>query len=501
MTLDPLSALFCPRSVAFVGGAGMAAILRYHREQGFAGRSWVVNPKYSTLEGIECVASVEALPEAPDLAFVSVNRDAATPVIAALRDRGCRAVICHAGGFAETGADGRARQAAFEAAVGDMVALGPNAAGVANFLDPFAAILDHMGVAHVSSGVAILSQGGGFLCDAVFADRSLAISHLVGCGNQSVTTVAECAEYLLDDPRVSAIGLSFEGLPETASLRRAAMKAQQLGKPIIAIKFGTTAAGAHVVASHTASMAGQGAGWEALFARLGIISTASEEEFFETLKLADEGALPRGRRVLVTSVSGVMGVMLADHLSEAGFELPQPSDGTAARLRALLPAIATPCNPQDVTMAAWNDAPRQRAIYETLLDEGVDIALMVQNFPRPGMWDISEYAAQTQAMGEAAAGRGLTAVQLAPLAECFPAEQRTHTQQMGLVPMQGLQACVAALGHGVWWHEWRAAVVAQAMDLTRVPPPPGPPDEALDEAQSKAVLRDHGIPVPRFAVC
>ncbi|MCP4389911.1 MAG: acetate--CoA ligase family protein, partial [Gammaproteobacteria bacterium] len=406
---------------------------------------WVVNPNYDEIEGYRCYARLEDLPEAPDLAFIAIRREAAVEAIEVLKQLGCGAFVCNAAGFAETGDEGDDLQRRLVVAAGDMPALGPNAVGLVNYVDPMAAMMDHFGVHQVEHGVAIISQGGGVLCDAVFCDRGLSITHMVGCGNQAVTGAESCVDYLLDDPRVRAVGLSFEGLHDVAGLRRAAARALSLGKPIVAMKFGKSEAGARASASHTASMTGRGEAWEALFRRLGIVSVASESEFFEALKLFDSGHIPKGRRVLVTAASGVMGVMLADHLSAAGFDLPQPDDDRKQKLRELLPGIATPCNPQDVTMAVWNHKERQRDIYATLLEQGYDIALMVQNYPRDGMWDISEYEAQVEALGEACAGCDVAALQLAPMVDCFPAHARNHTQSLGLAAMQGLEECIAAL--------------------------------------------------------
>ncbi|MDP5085513.1 MAG: acetate--CoA ligase family protein [Yoonia sp.] len=496
-----LDALFRPLSVAFVGGSNLDPALRYHRDLGFAGDTWVVNPKYKEIQGYTCFPTIDDLPHAPDLAFVAIRREAAIETIAALRDKGCKAVVCNAAGFAETGEIGGDLQARLVAAAGDMIMLGPNAIGVVNFADPVAVMMDHFGVHTAARGVAICSQGGGFLCDAVFSDRGLAITHMVGGGNQAVTGLELCLDYLLDDPRVTAVGLSFEALRDIASLRRAAAKALRLGKPIVAIKFGKSEVGAMAAASHTASMTGAGAAWEALFDRLGIVSTNSESEFFETLKLFDSGQIPKGRRVMVTAVSGVMGVMLADHLSAAGFELPQPTGPRYDRLRAVLPAIATPCNPQDVTMAAWNDLDQQTAIYSALLDEGYDVAMMIQNYPREGMWDVAEYEAQVAALGAACAGRDVAALQLAPMVDCFPGHARDHTQSLGLAAMQGLEECIKALSHAVWWQERRAQLIAEGLDaLADVPhalPVAGIPQ---DEARAKALISQAGISVPRSGV-
>ncbi len=494
---DALDALFRPKSIAFIGGSNLNPALKYHADLGFEGQTWVVNPKYDKLQGYPCVSTIDDLPDRPDLAFVAIRRERAIDAITALRLKGCRAVVCNAAGFAETGEKGGDLQARLVDAAGEMAVLGPNAVGLVNFADPMAAMMDQFGVHSVETGVAICSQGGGLLCDAVFSDRGLPITHMVGGGNQAVTGMEDCVEYLLDDPRVTAVGLSFEGLRDVCGLRRAAAKALRVGKPIVAIKFGKTAAGAQAAASHTASMTGAGAAWEALFDRLGIISTNSESEFFETLKLCHSGQIPKGRRALVTAASGVMGVMLADHLSAAGFELPQPTGERVTRLREVLPVMATPCNPQDITMGAWNDLERQTAIYSALLDEGFDLAMVVQNYPREGMWEISEYEAQVEALGAACAGRDVAALQLAPMVECFPRDAREHTQGLGLAAMQGLEESVAALSHALWWRERREALLTEGLaHLTEVPSSAPMPGRRFDEASAKILLAEHGVSVP-----
>ncbi len=434
-----------------------------------------------------------------DLAFVGVPRHAAVTVIAQLRDQGCKAVICNAAGFLETGDDDS--QARLSDAARGMALLGPNSIGLVNFLYPMAAVMDHFGCAHPTSGVAIVSQGGGFLCDCVFADRGLPVTHLVGCGNQAGVCVSEATEYLLNDPRVTAVGLSFEGVGDIAALRRAAARAATLGKPIVALKFGRSDVGAKAAASHTASMTGAGAAWDALFDRLGIIATNTMSEFLETLKLVDAGQVPRGRRALVTAASGVMGIMLADHLSAAGFELPQPTDEITARMRPLLPDIATPANPMDVTMAAWNDTRAQTAFQSVLLETGYDLAILVQNYPPEGAWDVSEYAAQLEALAQAAEGRDMALIQLAPLIDCLPASAREQTRAAGMVPMQGLSECIAALGLTLRWRERLDAIRREgpeALICGQASPATG---RTLDEFDAKERLAAVGIPVPAGRRC
>lgn len=500
-----LAPLFEPRSVVFVGGSNLEPALRYHRDEGFAGRTYVVNPTRAQIGGIATVPSIEALPEAPDLAFVAIRREAAVEAIAALREAGCRAVVCNAAGFAETGPEGAALQARLVEAAGGMALLGPNAIGLANFLRPMAAMMNHFGAAHVERGAAIVSQSGGLLCDMVFADRGLAITHLVGCGNQAVTGAVDCALHLIGVEGVAAVGIAFEGLGDLAGLRRAAVKAQEAGKPLVALKFARTEAGREAAKTHTASMTGEARAWDALLDRLGIVSTHAPAEFIETLKLAVHG-FPRGRRAMAATVSGASGILLADHLTAGGIALPQPSAEGAAALRALLPEIATPANPMDVTMAAWNDRARQEAIYGALMDDlareaPLDAAIMIQNYPREGMWEIGEYAAQAEAIAAAAGPRGVTAIECATLAECMPEEARARAAALGIVPLQGLGETVAALAHAAHWHERRAAIAAEGAWTLAAAPPARSRGATVDEASAKARLRAAGVPVPDGIAC
>lgn len=497
-SLDPL---FNPNSVVFIGGSNLSSALKYHRDLGFAGHTWIVNPKHKEIEGFECFASIDALPLAPDLAFVAVRRELAIEAVRALRNKNCKAVICNAAGFSETGNDGSDLQSQLTDVTGDMVLLGPNAVGVINFENPMAAIMDQFGVAKVTEGVAIVSQGGGLLCDVVFSDRGLAVTHMAGCGNQATTGVEACVNYLLDNPRVKGVGICFEGLRDVSELRLAAAKALGLGKPLVAYKLGKTDMGAQASASHTASLTGAGAAWEALFDRLGIISVNSMSEFIEVLKLVNADQMPKGRRVMVTSASGSTGVFLADHLSEAGFNLCQPTGQRFDDLRALLPRIATPCNPQDITMAAWTDKDNQRAIYEALLGEGYDIAVLGQNYPREGMWDLSEYVAPVEAFGEACHGFDVTRVLLAPLADCMPDHAHAHAKELGLVAMQGLEDCVSALRLACWWSERRAELLANGGALTiDAPSETSNTGRYIDEAEAKSFLSASGITVADFVV-
>ena len=225
---ERLSHALRPERLALIGGSNLRPMLRLLSDSGFAGALAIVNPARAELDGVPAFPAVDALPYVPDLAFVGVNRNATEDVLRALACAGCPAAIVNAGGYAETGPDGAARQERLLEAAGGMLVIGPNSPGFINRLDGAAVFMDHLGADRVERGVAVVSQGGGFLCDAAFSDRSVPFSHLIGLGNQAQVTVAETIEALLTDRRVSAIGVVLEGLPDTGGFAEAASRAAGL---------------------------------------------------------------------------------------------------------------------------------------------------------------------------------------------------------------------------------------------------------------------------------
>ena len=409
MNAEHLLAALNPRHLAFFGGALLGPILEMLRGQGFDGVVSVVNPTRDAIAGYACLRTVKDLPSPPDMAFLAVNRIETARLVPRLAAMGCKAAIIHAGGFAEMGADGAAAQEALVAASGDMAMFGPNAPGFVNFLDGASAFMDNVGSVRFKRGAAIVSQGGGFLYDAAFAERGNRFSYFLGVGNQSKTSAADAIEALLYDERVSAIGLVLEGLDNAAPLERATALALQKGVPVVALKAARTAAGATASASHTAALTGEASLWRAFFRRQAIMPVNSIAELLETLKICDVTGGIGGNRVFVGTGSGIQGIILADQLADAGFALPQPSPKAAHSARAVLPEIAHPANPQDVTMKIWGDGDEEERVYTALLQDPYDMAILLNNYPPEGVSSTALFAASTRALIAAASARGTKA--------------------------------------------------------------------------------------------
>ena len=232
---DNLKRLLKPRHLAFVGGRSMARALKRCAEGGFAGPMWLVNPQHSNLEGVPCVASIAELPCAPDGVFIATNRELTLDCVRELATKGAGGAICYASGFAETGAQGQALQRQLLAAAGDMALLGPNCYGLLDYLHCSALWPVAHGGKSVEKGVAVLTQSGNFAYNLSMSDRSLPVAYMASVGNQAQLGVAELMDVLLDEPRVTAIGLHLEGLKNVPGFARAAHKALEKGIPIIAL--------------------------------------------------------------------------------------------------------------------------------------------------------------------------------------------------------------------------------------------------------------------------
>ncbi|MBA3517762.1 MAG: acetate--CoA ligase family protein, partial [Rhizobiales bacterium] len=306
-----LERLFRPKSIAVFGGREAAEVVRQSERMGFSGQIWPVYPTRDEVHGRRAFRSVADLPAAPDAAFIGVNRRLTIEIARRLAERGAGGAICYASGFSEA-EDGAALQEALLEAAGEMPIIGPNCYGLINYLDGALLWPDQHGGRRVERGVAIVTQSSNMAINMTMQRRGLPIAYMATAGNQAQTSLADIAEGLLEDSRVSAVGLHVEGVGEVARFERMAFRARALGKPVVAMTVGRSEQARAATMTHTASIAGSEAGTAAFFARLGIPLLKSIPEFLETLKLLHvHGPLPGGDLASM-SCSGGEASLMAD---------------------------------------------------------------------------------------------------------------------------------------------------------------------------------------------
>lgn len=487
------------RSVAFVGGEGVTPAINYLKDLGFDGSIAVVNARRATVAGMAAVPSVRDLPFAPDVAFIAVNSKAAVEVVRDLAAAGTGAIVCNASGFSEIGPAGDALQQDLVTAAGNAILIGPNCNGFVNYLDRVAAMVGHMGTRPAGRGAALMSQGGGFLLDVALSRRSLPISYIVGTGNSAMIGAPDCAHAVLADDRVTAIGLYLEGNLDVAKLSHMGAAALEKGVPIVVLKAGRSAAGARAVRSHTASIAGEDAIVEALFERLGFIQATSISELIETLKVLTITGAPKGSRVGIISSSGVESALAADTAAAAGLDVPMLTPEEAQRLEGVLPTIATPNNPLDLTTVYWGDRAKQADCCEAFLKIGFDFAICVATYPPEGTRPIADWDASVDGFIDALHRTGTKGAIVSSLAENMPESVGRRVAALQTTPLQGTRDGMKAVANAAGYIRHRAKLLEEGASALRVPAPPrlqGDRQRSLDEHEAKSRLAQAGIPVP-----
>ena len=231
---------------------------------GYTGEIWPVHPSKEEVAGRRAYRSVAELPGAPDAAFVAVNRHLTVGIVRDLAEAGAGGAVCYASGFREAegeDAEGDALQVALVDAAGAMPILGPNCYGMINYAEGALLWPDQHGgrrLAEDERGVAIVTQSSNIAINMTMQRRGLPLAYVVTAGNQAQTGLSEIALGLLEDSRVTALGLHIEGFDSLRGMEKLASRARALKKPIVALKVGRSDQARAATLSHTASLAGSG---------------------------------------------------------------------------------------------------------------------------------------------------------------------------------------------------------------------------------------------------
>ncbi len=495
---DNLKRLLAPRHLAFIGGRSMARALQRCAEGGVTGPLWLVNPQHAELEGVPCVRSITELPVGPDAVFIATNRELTLQAVAELAAKGAGGAICYASGFAETGEEGARRQAELLRAAGDMALLGPNCYGLLDYLHGAALWPVAHGGQRVEHGVAVLTQSGNFAYNLSMSDRSLPVAYMASVGNQAQLGVAELMDVLLDEPRVTAIGLHLEGLKNVPGFARAAYKALKLGVPIVALKTGVSQIGAELALSHTSSLAGSDALYDALFERLGVIRVSGPVSFMETLKAAACGNLPAGPSLTALACSGGDAGLIADYAEANGLSLPKLHDEQRQALAGVLPDYANIANPLDFTTAIWGDEQALTQMLDSCLSCPADAALLVLDYPDAESGERPQCDLLLQLFCDALVRHGKRGLVASAFPELLPGAARDYLHARGVPALQGVEDALAAWGRVASYQRRREALLARG-EAALVPLAVGDAREQgqlLDEWQSKQALAGFGLPLP-----
>ena len=488
-----LQRLLNPASLAVIGGGAWgAAVVEQAQKFGFTGEIWPIHPSKPELAGLPAFRGVPDLPAPPDAAFVGINRDATIGAAERLNKAGAGGAVCFASGFAEAHAeDGMATdaQARLLRAAGDMPVLGPNCYGFINALDGAIIWPDQHGLHRVDRGVAILTQSSNIAINLTFQARNVPIAMMITCGNMAQTSQASIIDALLEDPRITAIGLHIEGFTDLPGWEAIAHKAHAQDIPIVALKAGRSEAARAATQSHTASLAGEDTSAEALLSFLGIGRVNTLPELLEALKLGHVCGRIAAPRIASISCSGGEASLAADLGQAHGLTFPPLTDDQETCLREVLGPKVALANPLDYHTYIWRDAATMTTAWSAMIDPSVALTMTIVDIPDTTRADPKDWACAIEAaIGMNAKGGAVAMVSSLP--ETMPADTAAHLLAHGVAPLQGMAEAMAAVAALVRKEPGSGLLIGSVCD------------QYIDhgERAAKEMLRLHGLHVPRNVV-
>jgi acetyltransferase len=456
-----LAPFFDPRSVAVVGasrdpGKVGGSVLANLRSAGFEGRIVAVNARAATVQGLPAAPSLLAVEEPIDLAVIAVPAPQVLPVLRDCVARGVPAAVVISAGFRETDDEGRAREDALRAwlAGQPIRVLGPNCLG---WIRPARRLnVTFAPGMPLRGGIAFVSHSGALAVSILdwSRDRRMGFSLFASLGNQADLTETDVLEAVAEDPETRVIVAYLEGVADGRRFFET-LRAVAPRRPVVVLKAGRSAEGARAVSSHTGALAGSDQAFEAAVRQAGAVRVRTIEELFDLARAVEAQPAPRGRRLLVVTNGGGLGVVATDAAREAGLEVAPLGEVSRARLRAVLPPTASVLNPVDLVGDA--DAARfQRALQALEGAPEADAALVLltaqaatdsATVARAIVGATRAYAVPVVAafVGGARVAAGAAVVEEAGI-PCYPFPERAVAALAGMAVLAERRAGVAAGG-------------------------------------------------------
>lgn len=510
----PLDSIFRPASIAVVGASSDPTKRGHHavrslRDSDFAGTVHPVNPKGGRILGLPVHASVEEIPEPPELALICTPARTVPGILEECGRAGVRGAVILAVGFAESDREGRELEARVRTVAREtgIRVVGPNTSGILNLHHG----LNLVGVEDVPVGdVGLLVQSGNValsLMTELGEGGGRGVSICASVGNEAGVGFHEYLEYLERDEGTRVVVVYAEGFQDTRAFLSAASRTTAR-KPVVLLKGGRSDAGRAAARSHTGSVSGPYALFSAGLRQAGVVEVTRSDELLPVAgALAAQPGPSADGGVAVLSDGGGQGTLAADALSESGVGLADLGRKTTARLRELLGRAASVANPVDLAGRADAEPGVFDRSLEILLDDpGVGTVLVMGLFGGYHIRFADELEASeveaARKMARLAAERD-EAVVVHTMYAGRPSAPLSVLREAGVPVLRSLDvACrvVRALverrpGGGGGWDPaaWEAADVTASASGAAV--------EAVTEPEARGLLRDVGIPTPRGRVC
>jgi acyl-CoA synthetase (NDP forming) len=497
---DLARALLRPRSVAIVGLSADPAkhgnrVLANLRKLGYPGAIWGVNPRGHLVDGIQTVPTVGALPARPDVLVCAVPAAALPSVFAGADDRGAAVAIVFGGGYAEAGPAGQRAQDDLVAVArrAGIRVLGPNSGGVVHadggVALSFLTWLDRPPDQVRGGPVGLVTQSGGTgsYIHGLAAARGGGLAASISTGNEADVDMAEAIALLASQGQVRAIALVLEAVRDGPGFMAAVRAAHAAGKPVIAVRLGTSDHGRQAMRSHTGALAGSARVLDGVCDALGITLAETPGELLDIAEMMAASPVPKGPRAGIVTHSGGTAILLSDLAARHGLSLPQPPPELASRLAPLLDH-GSAANPTDLG-AIIGGPHRFAGVVEQFLQSGAYDVVLAATTPHPPA-HTGQRADTLLAAGRMSAQTAVPLLQLW-MAGDLGAGGLATLRHAGAPVTEDPRAAVRALAGLVRLGELAGEADRSEAGARVIPPLP----EAAGEREAKALLREWGVPV------
>ncbi|MDP7545965.1 MAG: CoA-binding protein, partial [Alphaproteobacteria bacterium] len=382
-----LAPLFDPQVIAIIGASDNVLKfggrpIRFMKEAGYAGTIYPVNPRGGMIQGLQAYKDIREVPETVDLCVVTVPAPLVVEAVRNCVTAGVRSVVIFSSGFAEVSAEGAQWQAELEAMVqsSGIRMVGPNCMGVLNAvtfaIGTFASSFERGWPK--PGNISVISQSGavGGHTMVLCRERGLGIRNWITTGNEVDVDVADCIAFCAEDPGTTVIAAYIEGTRKPDRLMQAFTAAKANGKAVVMMKVGASEVGAAAASSHTASLAGADAIYDAMFRQYGVCRVYSLDELLDVASAASAGQFPARNRLGIVTISGGIGVLTSDIAALHDLEVPELPAKAQKALKKLMP-LAAVRNPVDTTAQMLNDMPVFEGSLRTMLTDGDCDAILI----------------------------------------------------------------------------------------------------------------------------
>lgn len=502
-----LDCVFRPKSIAIIGASRRKGTIGYEILHNlvsgdYNGKVFPVNPKADVIHSIKCYPTVSEVPDQVDMALIVVPAALVPGVINECGEKGVKGLVVISAGFKETGQKG----AELEKKVVEVVhkygmrMVGPNCMGVIS-TDP--AVKMNATFARIPAlrgRIGFMSQSGA-LGEAILEYAQTVetgFSVFASVGNKADVSANDLMEYWEDDPNTEVILLYLESFGNPRRFKEIARRTSAK-KPIVAVKAGTTFAGARAASSHTGALVSREIATDSLFEQCGVVRVTSIEELFDVSSALANQPLPAGDQVAIVTNAGGPGILATDACVNLGMKVGPLSEETMRELSKVLPPAASVQNPVDMIASAGPEEYK-KCLRLVLNDPKVDALIVI--FVSPVITDPQAIA---EAVIEGCKGANK------PVLACFMGNVKVGVEEgvekarripFFIFPESAAKSLAAMAKYKAWRDKPEGSIIDFKVDKERAAKAIGEatPGSPMEATHVWDVLEAYGLPAAKTKV-